>query len=66
MEKDITTVKITKETKSRLDNFRMYKRETYEEIMQKVLEILNLCRSTPERARTYLMDLDRQRKKKES
>ncbi len=64
MEKDITTIKITKETKSRLDNFRMYKRETYEEIMRKVLEILNLCRSAPERARNYLIDLDKQRKTK--
>jgi len=61
---NITTIKLSQSTKARLDNLRIYKHETYEEILQKMLELLNICRSTPERARTYLMDLDRQRKTK--
>ena len=59
---NITTIKLAKSTKARLDNLRIYKHETYEEILQKMLELLNVCRSAPERARSYLVDLDRQRK----
>jgi len=59
----ITTIKLLAETKKRLDSLRIYRRETYEEIVEKMLEILNLCRASPERARARLMAIDRQRKK---
>ena len=62
---ETTTIKITKETKTRLDHLRLYRRETYEEIMQKVLELLNLCRIAPERARLRLLTLDKQKRQNE-
>jgi len=59
----ITTIKLKKTTKVRLDHLRLYKRETYEEILQKMLEILNLCRIAPERARMKLIAIDKQKRK---
>jgi hypothetical protein len=59
----ITTIKLEKETKDRLDHFKEYKRETYEEVLQKVLGILNLCRASPERARGRLIAIDRKKRK---
>lgn len=59
----ITTIKITKKTKSRIDNIKVYPRETYEEIMQRILEILNLSRNNPERAQARLISIEKERKR---
>ncbi len=60
---EITTLKLKKETKSRLDKFKIYPRETYEEVMESILNTLNLCRANPERARARLLAIDRQRRR---
>ncbi|MEK6928870.1 MAG: hypothetical protein AABW65_02865 [Nanoarchaeota archaeon] len=62
MAPDITTIKISKNTKDRLEHLRIYKRESYEEIMEKIMSILNLCRVDPERARSRLVLIDKERK----
>ena len=59
----ITTIKLERETKERLDHLKEYKRETYEEILQKMLSILNVCRFNPERARARLIAIDRQKRR---
>ena len=58
-----TTIKLDKKTKSRLDKLRTHKRETYDEVVQSMLNILNLCRVSPERARAQLIFLDRIKRK---
>lgn len=58
---EITTIKLSKKTKERLDKLKVYKRESYEEIIQKVLEILNLVRTSPETARAKLIGIDKNR-----
>ncbi len=58
-----TTIKLSKETKSRLDHLKEYKRESYEEILQKILDILNTCRMSPMRARGKLIAIDRHRRR---
>lgn len=55
----ITTIKLSIETKERLDKLREFSRESYEEILQKTLSILNLSRVNPERARSRLITIDR-------
>ena len=40
---NITTIKLDKETKSRLDKLKEHKRETYDEILRKMLGILNVA-----------------------
>ncbi len=59
----ITTVKLSLLTKQRLDHLKLYKRETYEEIMQRLLRILNLTRSNPLQARIQLIKLEREQKR---
>ncbi|MBS3089276.1 hypothetical protein J4461_00140 [Candidatus Pacearchaeota archaeon] len=62
MHSDTTTIKIKKSTKKRLEGLRVYSRETYEEIISKLLDILNLCKMNPEMAKRQLYILDKQRK----
>ena len=62
--KSITTIKIHRETKERLDGLREYERETYEEILKKILFILNTSRKNPEKSRNLLIKLDRSIKNK--
>ena len=59
----ITTIKLSKRTKDRIDHLKVYKRETYEDILQRMLEILNVCRLEPERARNNLIIIDKERKR---
>ncbi|MBI2452351.1 hypothetical protein HYV50_04730 [Candidatus Pacearchaeota archaeon] len=58
----ITTIKLCKETKSRLEKLRIHKRETYDEIVQGILNILNLTRINPEMAQKKLISIEKQRK----
>lgn len=56
---EITTIKLQKKTKSRLDKLKIHKRESYDEAIQKILEILNICRIQPEKARAKLIEIDK-------
>ena len=58
----ITTIKIAKETKSRIDKLRVYPKESYDSIIQSMLEILNICRVNPLSARKKLLILDRRKR----
>lgn len=51
---EITTIKLNQETKARLDKLKEAKRESYEELLRKLLSILNLIKSEPEKARGIL------------
>ncbi len=55
---NITTIKIEKETKQRLDKLKEYSRETYDEILKKMLFILNTIRKDPEKAEEILNKID--------
>jgi len=58
----ITTIKLSQNTKDRLDNLKEYRRESYEELIEKILEILNICKMNPLKARAKLIKIDRQHK----
>lgn len=60
---NITTIKLSKSTKDRLDYLKEYKRETYDEVLQKMLEILNISRVSPERARARLISVERKKRR---
>lgn len=59
----ITTIKLMRKTKDRLDKLRVHKRETYDEILQRTLGILNLCVMNPERAQGKLKGLEQLRRR---
>jgi len=65
MEK-ITTIKIQKETKARLDRLKEHQRETYEQVLKKILFILNLSKKNPEKAQNIFKKIDSAIKKKEA
>ena len=58
----ITTIKINRETKERIEKLRTHKRESYDEIIQHMLALLNLCVINPERARLQLLSLEKKKK----
>ena len=58
----ITTIKVGIETKARLDKLRVYHKESYDEVIQKILYILNLCKSGSSEARARLLAIDKAKK----
>ncbi|VVB80347.1 Uncharacterised protein [uncultured archaeon] len=63
MTEKITTLKLEKETKERLEKLREHKRETYDDIIRKILYVLNTVREEPEKARGILEFIDEKRKR---
>ena len=55
----ISTIKIYRETKKRLNNLKEHERETYEDVLRKMLFILNISKKNPERAKRILDKIDR-------
>ena len=60
----ITTIKISTETKERLDRIKEYDRETYNELINKMFYIINTCKTDPEKAQKILENLDKRIKRK--
>tara|TARA_Y100000310_G_scaffold341368_1_gene440286 strand:+ start:302 stop:571 length:270 start_codon:yes stop_codon:yes gene_type:complete len=54
----ITTIKLLEETKLRLEKLREHKRESYDDILKKILYVLNVARDDPEKARRVLEKID--------
>ena len=61
----ITTIKISSETKERLGKLKEYERETFNEVLNKILYVLNVCRKDPEKSKRVLENIDRRIKKKD-
>jgi len=58
----ITTIKLNKDTKARLEHLREHKSESYDEIINKSLNILNIARRSPGLGARILRDMDRSKK----
>jgi DNA-directed RNA polymerase subunit F len=52
--KKITTIKLLEETKLRIEKLRENKGESYDDILRKILYVLNTARDDPEKARKIL------------
>ena len=59
----ITTIKLQKETKARLEKLKEHKRETYDEIIKKMLYILSLVKIDGDKAVEVLEKIDEMRKR---
>lgn len=62
MRQEITTIKLSKKTKERIEHLRSYKRESYEDIVEKMLDVLNVCRFEPGKAHARLIQIERERR----
>ena len=63
----VTTIKLREETKQRLEKLREHKKESYDDILRKILYILNVTRAEPDKARKILEKISeiRERRLKE-
>jgi DNA-directed RNA polymerase subunit F len=50
----ITTIKLLEETKLRIEKLREHKGESYDDILRKILYVLNVARDDPDKARKVL------------
>jgi len=50
----ITTIKLLEETKFRIEKLKEHKKESYDDILRKILYILNLVRDEPEKGKKLL------------
>ena len=62
-EAKITTIKLKKETKERVNKLKEYAHESYDEIINKVMDILNFCKINPEKANKVLYSINVKRLK---
>ena len=58
-----TTIKINLDTKHQLDQFREYKRETYDELIRKLLYIVKKAKTRPELSREAVIAIEKARKR---
>ncbi|MFH0808820.1 MAG: hypothetical protein V1888_04375 [archaeon] len=59
----ITTIKLLEETKLRIEKLREHKRESYDDILRKILYVLNTARESPEKAKRTLEKISELRKR---
>jgi hypothetical protein len=59
----MTTMKLLGETKLRLEKLREHKRETYDEVLRKILYVLNTAREDPFKAKKILERIEEIRDK---
>ena len=60
-----TSVKISDDTKARLEHLKEHKEESFDTLINKSLNILNLCKRSPSLASRVLRDIDNTKKRKE-
>ena len=56
-------MKLVEETKDRLEKLREHKRETYDDILRKMLYVLNIARESPEKAKRVLERIEELRQR---
>jgi hypothetical protein len=60
---DTTTIKLHSNTKQELDHFREYKNESYDEVIKKVLFIVNNVKNKPELSKETIFAIESARKR---
>jgi len=61
---DVTTIKIERETKTRLERLKEHERETFNQVIKKILYILNQIRKDPISGNRVLGNIDRNVRKR--
>ena len=64
-ENKTTTIKVSESTKLRLDHLKEHKEESADSLINKALNILNICVKSPSLAGRILRDIDKTKKRKE-
>ncbi len=64
-ENKTTTIKVTEKTRDRLEHLKEHKEESADTLINKALNILNICVRSPSLAGRILKDIDKTKKRKE-
>jgi predicted transcriptional regulator len=59
----VTTIKIHKETKAEIDQFREYKNESYDEVLKKLIYIVKKIKKEPELSKETLKAIEAARER---
>ncbi|MEK6954047.1 MAG: hypothetical protein AABX01_03505 [Candidatus Micrarchaeota archaeon] len=60
---EIGTIRIRKNTKSRLDGFREYRNESYDEVVMKLVSIAETAKDRPELSKEAVIRIEEARKR---
>lgn len=60
-----TTIKISDKTKERIEHLKEHKEESFDTLINKALNILNVCSRSPGLAARILRDIEKSKKRKE-
>ena len=52
-----TTIRLNSETKVRLDEFRQYKNESYDEVVRKLISIARTCEKEPKLSQKTIQEI---------
>jgi hypothetical protein len=58
-----TTIRLNKITKEQLDLFKQYKNESYDELLRKLIYLVNLCEKDPKLSQKTLFEIKEARKR---
>ena len=58
-----TTIRINPETKIKLDEFRQYKSESYDEVLRKVIHIAKTCEKEPKLSQKTIQEIKETRER---
>lgn len=61
----ITTIKVYQKTKVNLERFKEHRRESYDDVLKKLLYLVNLIRQDPELGKKLLEEIELTKKKLE-
>lgn len=56
-----TTIRLNPETKIKLDEFRQYKNESYDELVRKLIIIARMCEKEPQLSKKTIQDIKKAR-----
>ena len=60
---DATTIKLHHDTKTQLDGFKEYGNESYDEVIKKMIYIVNVCKKQPELSQETILAIEKARER---
>lgn len=52
-----TTIKLNSETKTKLDEFKQYKNESYDELVRKLIYLAKMCEKEPKLSQKTILEI---------
>lgn len=59
----VTTIKLGKKTKEKLNEFKQYKNESYDEVVRKLLYVAKMVKKKPQLSKKTIIEIEEARKR---